>query len=178
MQCATALRAAAARASRACLALRALGSSAPAAAAAAAAAGRASLREGLAAAAAARRAGSPRTSAGLPFAAAAVSAQAPAEAAGGGAAAALQGLPPHSVLDMPALSPTMERGNVAEWLVEEGGAVGAGDALATIETDKSSMTWEVRRQGGQGGHLAKYLADAPVVVVVRRLHAMAARVRV
>ena len=48
----------------------------------------------------------------------------------------------------------------------EGGAVGAGDALATIETDKSSMTWEVRRQGGQGGHLAKYLADPLVVVVV------------
>lgn len=40
---------------------------------------------------------------------------------------------------MPALSPTMEQGNIAEWAVKEGQSVSAGDVLAMIETDKATM---------------------------------------
>eukprot|EP00793_Prasinoderma_coloniale_P000295 PRCOL_00005279-RA len=48
---------------------------------------------------------------------------------------------------MPALSPTMEKGNIAEWAKKEGDAVSEGDVLATIETDKSTMAWEVLEEG-------------------------------
>ena len=42
--------------------------------------------------------------------------------------------PEHIELTMPALSPTMETGTVAEWLIEEGGAIAEGQALVNIET--------------------------------------------
>lgn len=42
--------------------------------------------------------------------------------------------PEHIALSMPALSPTMETGTVAEWLVEEGGTIDEGQALVNIET--------------------------------------------
>eukprot|EP00965_Chrysotila_dentata_P181773 6000758-Pleurochrysis_carterae.AAC.2 len=41
-------------------------------------------------------------------------------------------LPPHSVLAMPALSPTMAQGNLAEWKVKEGEAVKSGDVIAMV----------------------------------------------
>ena len=44
---------------------------------------------------------------------------------------------------MPALSPTMEKGNLAKWHKKEGDAVKSGDVIAEIETDKATM--EVRR---------------------------------
>ena len=40
---------------------------------------------------------------------------------------------------MPALSPTMEQGSLAEWKVKEGDSVAAGDVLADVETDKATM---------------------------------------
>ena len=43
---------------------------------------------------------------------------------------------------MPALSPTMEEGNLAKWLVKEGDEVSAGDIIAEIETDKATMAVE------------------------------------
>jgi len=45
-------------------------------------------------------------------------------------------------ITMPALSPTMEEGNLAKWLVAEGDKVSAGDVLAEIETDKATMEVE------------------------------------
>ena len=42
-------------------------------------------------------------------------------------------------LKMPALSPTMEEGTLAKWLVKEGDEVKSGDILAEIETDKATM---------------------------------------
>src|SRR5215475_7583917 len=48
---------------------------------------------------------------------------------------------------MPALSPTMEKGNVAKWLKKEGDQVKAGDVLAEIETDKATMEYEAIDEG-------------------------------
>jgi len=50
-------------------------------------------------------------------------------------------------LKMPALSPTMEEGNLAKWLVKEGDTVQAGDLLAEIETDKATMEFEAVDEG-------------------------------
>ena len=64
---------------------------------------------------------------------------------------------------MPALSPTMEKGNLAKWLKKEGDAVKAGDVIAEIETDKATMEVEAVDEGT----LAKIVvpegtADVPV----------------
>ena len=48
---------------------------------------------------------------------------------------------------MPALSPTMEEGTLAKWLVKEGDTVKAGDLLAEIETDKATMEFEATDEG-------------------------------
>lgn len=48
---------------------------------------------------------------------------------------------------MPALSPTMEEGKLARWLVAEGVRVRAGDVIAEIETDKASMEIEAAEDG-------------------------------
>ncbi len=50
-------------------------------------------------------------------------------------------------LKMPALSPTMEEGTLAKWLVKEGDEVSAGDILAEIETDKATMEFEAVDEG-------------------------------
>ncbi len=50
-------------------------------------------------------------------------------------------------LKMPALSPTMEEGTLAKWLVKEGDTVAAGDLLAEIETDKATMEFEAVDEG-------------------------------
>jgi pyruvate dehydrogenase E2 component (dihydrolipoyllysine-residue acetyltransferase) len=64
---------------------------------------------------------------------------------------------------MPALSPTMEKGNLARWLKKEGDTVKAGDVIAEIETDKATMEYEAI----DDGVLAKILVpegtqDVPV----------------
>ncbi len=48
---------------------------------------------------------------------------------------------------MPALSPTMEKGNLAKWLKKEGDAIKAGDVIAEIETDKATMEVEAVDEG-------------------------------
>ncbi|UWQ15591.1 pyruvate dehydrogenase complex dihydrolipoamide acetyltransferase [Aliiroseovarius sp. M344] len=48
---------------------------------------------------------------------------------------------------MPALSPTMEEGTLAKWLVKEGDEVASGDLLAEIETDKATMEFEAVDEG-------------------------------
>ncbi|MEZ0495373.1 pyruvate dehydrogenase complex dihydrolipoamide acetyltransferase [Sphingomonas sp. IW22] len=50
-------------------------------------------------------------------------------------------------LKMPALSPTMEEGTLAKWLVKEGDTVKAGDIMAEIETDKATMEFEAVDEG-------------------------------
>src|SRR5687768_13305202 len=64
---------------------------------------------------------------------------------------------------MPALSPTMEKGNLAKWLKKEGDTVKSGDVIAEIETDKATMEVEAVDEGV----LAKIVvpegtADVPV----------------
>jgi pyruvate dehydrogenase E2 component (dihydrolipoamide acetyltransferase) len=51
---------------------------------------------------------------------------------------------------MPALSPTMEEGNLAKWLVKEGDSVSSGDVIAEIETDKATMEVESIDEGTVG----------------------------
>ncbi len=51
---------------------------------------------------------------------------------------------------MPALSPTMEEGTLAKWLVKEGDTVSAGDVIAEIETDKATMEFEAVDEGTMG----------------------------
>ena len=53
-------------------------------------------------------------------------------------------------LKMPALSPTMEEGTLAKWLVKEGDTVSSGDVLAEIETDKATMEFESIDEGTVG----------------------------
>ena len=48
---------------------------------------------------------------------------------------------------MPALSPTMEEGTLAKWLVKEGDTVSSGDVIAEIETDKATMEFEAADEG-------------------------------
>jgi pyruvate dehydrogenase E2 component (dihydrolipoamide acetyltransferase) len=50
-------------------------------------------------------------------------------------------------ITMPALSPTMEEGNLSKWLVKEGDKVSAGDVIAEIETDKATMEVEAVDEG-------------------------------
>ncbi|MCF4098526.1 pyruvate dehydrogenase complex dihydrolipoamide acetyltransferase [Maritalea mediterranea] len=53
-------------------------------------------------------------------------------------------------ITMPALSPTMEEGNLAKWMVKEGDSVAAGDVIAEIETDKATMEVESIDEGTVG----------------------------
>ncbi len=50
-------------------------------------------------------------------------------------------------IKMPALSPTMEEGTLAKWLVKEGDSVKSGDIMAEIETDKATMEFEAVDEG-------------------------------
>ena len=51
---------------------------------------------------------------------------------------------------MPALSPTMEKGNLAKWLKKEGDTIKSGDVIAEIETDKATMEVEAADEGTLG----------------------------
>jgi len=64
---------------------------------------------------------------------------------------------------MPALSPTMDKGTLGKWLIDEGDAVAAGDAIAEIETDKATMEVESIDDGVLGKILvAGGTEDVPV----------------
>lgn len=68
---------------------------------------------------------------------------------------------------MPALSPTMEKGNLARWLKKEGDRVKAGDVIAEIETDKATMEVEAVDEGTIGKIvIAAGTADVPVNQVI------------
>jgi pyruvate dehydrogenase E2 component (dihydrolipoamide acetyltransferase) len=64
---------------------------------------------------------------------------------------------------MPALSPTMEEGRLAKWLVKEGDTVAAGDLLAEIETDKATMEFEAVDEGTIGKLLVAEGTDGVTV---------------
>ncbi|WP_264213719.1 pyruvate dehydrogenase complex E1 component subunit beta [Leisingera thetidis] len=72
---------------------------------------------------------------------------------------------------MPALSPTMEEGTLAKWLVKEGDTVNSGDIMAEIETDKATMEFEAVDEGivgkiliGEGTEGVK--VNTPIAVLV------------
>ncbi len=72
---------------------------------------------------------------------------------------------------MPALSPTMEEGTLAKWLVKEGDRVKSGDILAEIETDKATMEFEAVDEGIVGRILvaegtAGVKVNTPIAVLV------------
>lgn len=72
---------------------------------------------------------------------------------------------------MPALSPTMEAGTLAKWLVKEGDSVSAGDLLAEIDTDKATMEFEATDDGVIGQLLVKAGTDdvkvnAPIAILL------------
>uniref|UniRef100_A0A0E0A906 Dihydrolipoamide acetyltransferase component of pyruvate dehydrogenase complex n=1 Tax=Oryza glumipatula TaxID=40148 RepID=A0A0E0A906_9ORYZ len=62
--------------------------------------------------------------------------------------------PPHLVVGMPALSPTMNQGNIAKWRKQEGEKIEVGDVICEIETDKATLEFESLEEG----YLAKILA--------------------
>jgi len=64
--------------------------------------------------------------------------------------------PPHEVIGMPSLSPTMEAGTIASWNMDEGSSFSAGDVLCEIETDKATVSFEAQ----DDGVIAKILAQA------------------
>ncbi|KAJ4422175.1 pyruvate dehydrogenase complex dihydrolipoamide acetyltransferase component (E2) [Gnomoniopsis sp. IMI 355080] len=55
--------------------------------------------------------------------------------------------PPHTVVNMPALSPTMTAGNIGVWQKKPGDALQPGDVLVEIETDKAQMDFEFQEEG-------------------------------
>ena len=72
---------------------------------------------------------------------------------------------------MPALSPTMEKGNLAKWLKKEGDAVKSGDVIAEIETDKATMEVEAVDEGTLGKILvpegtADVAVNTPIAVLL------------
>ena len=72
---------------------------------------------------------------------------------------------------MPALSPTMEEGTLAKWLVKEGDKVSSGSAIAEIETDKATMEVEAVDEGTLGKILVAdgtegIAVNAPIAVLL------------
>src|SRR3954471_9519225 len=72
---------------------------------------------------------------------------------------------------MPALSPTMEKGNLAKWVKQEGDKVKAGDVIAEIETDKATMEVEAVDEGTLGKILvpegtADVAVNTPIAVIL------------
>src|SRR6185312_5342165 len=72
---------------------------------------------------------------------------------------------------MPALSPTMEKGNLAKWLKKEGDKIAPGDVIAEIETDKATMEVEAVDEGTLGKILvaegtADVAVNTPIAVIL------------
>jgi pyruvate dehydrogenase E1 component beta subunit len=72
---------------------------------------------------------------------------------------------------MPALSPTMEKGNLSKWLKKEGDAIKSGDVIAEIETDKATMEVEAADEGTLGKILipegtADVAVNTPIAVIL------------
>ncbi|KAE8330109.1 dihydrolipoamide acetyltransferase component of pyruvate dehydrogenase [Aspergillus sergii] len=60
---------------------------------------------------------------------------------------ASKSFPPHTIISMPALSPTMLAGNIGAWQKKPGDALQPGDVLVEIETDKAQMDFEFQEEG-------------------------------
>lgn len=60
-------------------------------------------------------------------------------------------LPPHTVINMPALSPTMTQGNLGQWHKKVGDEIQPGDVLVEVETDKATMDFECQDEGFLAG---------------------------
>ena len=74
---------------------------------------------------------------------------------------------------MPALSPTMEKGNLAKWLKKEGDKIKSGDVIAEIETDKATMEVEAVDEGTLGKILvpegtADVAVNTPIAVILAK----------
>lgn len=69
---------------------------------------------------------------------------------------ASKSFPPHTVISMPALSPTMQSGNIGTWQKKAGDTLAPGDVLVEIETDKAQMDFEFQDEGV----LAKILKES------------------
>ncbi|EPS27210.1 Dihydrolipoyllysine-residue acetyltransferase component of pyruvate dehydrogenase complex [Penicillium oxalicum] len=69
---------------------------------------------------------------------------------------ASKSFPPHTIISMPALSPTMTAGNIGVWQKKAGDSLQPGDVLVEIETDKAQMDFEFQEEGV----LAKVLKDS------------------
>ncbi|KOO53915.1 dihydrolipoamide acetyltransferase component [Chrysochromulina tobinii] len=69
-------------------------------------------------------------------------------------------LPPHTVVGLPALSPTMTQGNIASYVAKIGDQLTTGDRLAEIETDKATVDFEAT----DDGFLAQILIPAGTLV--------------
>ena len=72
---------------------------------------------------------------------------------------------------MPALSPTMEKGNLAKWLKKEGEPIKSGDVIAEIETDKATMEVEATDEGTLGKILipegtADVAVNTPIAMIL------------
>ncbi len=72
---------------------------------------------------------------------------------------------------MPALSPTMEKGNLSKWLKKEGDTVKSGDVIAEIETDKATMEVEAVDEGTLGKILvpegtADVAVNTPIAMIL------------
>lgn len=63
--------------------------------------------------------------------------------------------PDHLKIEMPNLSPTMEKGNIGTWNVKVGDQIGPGDVLCSIETDKATIDFEMQDEG----YVAKLLYE-------------------
>ena len=77
----------------------------------------------------------------------------------------LASYPSHTVLGLPALSPTMTSGNIAKYLVKVGDEIQPGDRIAEIETDKATVDFDVV----DGGFVAKILI-AEGTLLARNCH--------
>ncbi|KAF2279266.1 dihydrolipoamide acetyltransferase [Westerdykella ornata] len=60
---------------------------------------------------------------------------------------ASKSFPPHTIVSMPALSPTMTAGNIGAWQKKVGDSIAPGDVLVEIETDKAQMDFEFQEEG-------------------------------
>jgi len=84
------------------------------------------------------------------------SASAPAADAPAAPSSSGKAYPTHTIVKLPAMSPTMEKGNIQSWSKSVGDEVKEGDVLAQVETDKATMDME----SSDEGFLAKILSPA------------------
>mmetsp|Transcript_17142 Transcript_17142/g.25371 ORF Transcript_17142/g.25371 Transcript_17142/m.25371 type:complete len:498 (+) Transcript_17142:25-1518(+) len=78
--------------------------------------------------------------------------------------------PNFTIVNMPALSPTMESGTIVKWMIEPGSSLSPGDVLCDVETDKATVSFEVQDEGVLAKLIAKENAEikvgSPVAVTV------------